>query len=83
MRESHVQPTSEQMSHEHFASSNGQLRLRQWWTACECAVSRPMTSANFANHAAMNNNTAANNNNRPAYNANNLNHQTRRQCECQ
>ncbi len=28
------------------------------------AVSRPMTSANFANHAAMNNN------NRPAYNAN-------------
>ena len=36
MRESHVQPTSEQMNHEHFASSNREnFASRQWWKARE------------------------------------------------
>ena len=38
MRESHIQPTSEQVSHEHFASTNrDKLRLRQWRPACDCS----------------------------------------------
>jgi hypothetical protein len=67
MRESHVQATSEQMSHEHFASSNREnFASVNGGRPANPAVSRPMTSANFSNHAAMNNN-------RPAYNANNVN----------
>jgi hypothetical protein len=70
MRESHVQPTSEQMSHEHFAGSNREnFASVNGGRPANAAVSRPMTSSNFANHAAVNNN----NNNRPAYNANNVN----------
>jgi WXXGXW repeat (2 copies) len=70
MRESHVQPTSEQMSHEHFASTNrANFASENGGRPANPAVSRPMTSPNFANHAAVNNN----NNNRPAYNANNAN----------
>ena len=70
MRESHVQPTSEQMSHEHFASTNrANFASENGGRPANPAVSRPMTSPNFANHAAVNNN----NNNRPAYNANNVN----------
>jgi hypothetical protein len=69
MRESHVQPTSEQMSHEHFASTNrANFASENGGRPANPAVSRPMTSPNFANHAAVNNN-----NNRPAYNANNVN----------
>jgi hypothetical protein len=71
MRESHVQPTSEQMSHERFAGSNREnFASVNGGRPANAAVSRPMTSANFADHAAVNNN-----NNRPAYNANNANHQ--------
>src|SRR5580693_1985429 len=63
MREQHVQATSEQMSHEHFASTNrSNFASVNGGRPANAAVSRPMTSANF-NHAAM---TA---NNRPAYNA--------------
>jgi WXXGXW repeat (2 copies) len=68
MHESHVQPTSEQMSHEHFASTNrANFASVNGGRPANAAVSRPMTSANFANHAAVNNN------NRPAYNATNAN----------
>jgi hypothetical protein len=80
MRESHVQPTSEQMSHEHFASSNREnFASVNGGRPANAAVSRPMTSANFANnnrsaYSANNNNTHqnfnANANNRPAYNNN-------------
>jgi WXXGXW repeat (2 copies) len=71
MHESHVQPSSEQMSHERFAGSNREnFASVNGGRPANAAVSRPMTSPNFENHAAMNNN-----NNRPAYNANNLNHQ--------
>jgi WXXGXW repeat (2 copies) len=65
MREQHVQPTSEQMSHEHFASTNrANFASVNGGRPANAAVSRPMTNANVA-HTAMNNN-----NNRPAYNAN-------------
>lgn len=68
MRESHVQPTSEQMSHERFAGSNREnFASVNGGRPANAAVSRPMTSANFANHAAVNNNS------RPAYNASNVN----------
>jgi hypothetical protein len=71
MRESHVQPSSEQMSHERFAGNNREnFASVNGGRPTNAAVSRPMTSANFENHAAMNNN-----NNRPAYNATNVNHQ--------
>ncbi len=70
MRESHVQPTSEQISHERFAGGNREnFASVNRGRPANAAVSRPMTSANFANHPAMNNND------RPAYNANNVNHQ--------
>ena len=65
MREQHVQATSEQMSHEHFASTNrANFASVNGGRPANPAVSRPMTSPNFANHAAVNAN------NRPAYNAN-------------
>src|SRR6202041_1868015 len=65
MREQHVQPTSEQMSHEHFASTNrSNFASVNGGRPANAAVNRPMTNANVA-HTAMNNN-----NNRPAYNAN-------------
>jgi hypothetical protein len=74
MREQHVQATNEQMSHEHFASTNrGNFASENGGRPANAAVSRPMTSSNF-NHAGMNTNnrpaynTAANN--RPAYNNN-------------
>jgi WXXGXW repeat (2 copies) len=73
MRESHVQPTSEQTSHEHFASSNrANFASVNGGRPANPAVSRPMTSANFANHTTAYNNNA----NRPAYSANNGNHST-------
>jgi WXXGXW repeat (2 copies) len=74
MREQHVQPTSEQVSHQNFASTNrANFASVNGGRPATAAVSRPMTSANF-NHAAVNANnrpaysTAANN--RPAYNNN-------------
>ncbi len=66
MREGHVQPTSEQAQHEHFAGSNrANFASVNGGRPANGAVSRPMTSANFANHATANNNA-----NRPAYGAN-------------
>jgi WXXGXW repeat (2 copies) len=73
MREQHVQATSEQMSHEHFASTNrANFASVNGGRPANPAVSRPMTSPNFANHAVVNANNRpaynANANNRPAYN---------------
>lgn len=66
MREQHVQPTSEQMSHEHFASTNrSNFASVNGGRPANPAVSHPMTNAGMVNHAAYNNNS------RPAYNANN------------
>ena len=76
MRESHIQPTSEQVSHEHFASTNrANFASVNGGRPATAAVARPMTSSSAVNHAAMNNNTRpaynnANANNRPAHNAN-------------
>ena len=70
MRESHVQPTQEQMSHENFAGTNrANFASVNGGRPATAAVSRPMTSANMATHTAYNSN-----NNRPAYNTNNANH---------
>ena len=70
MRESHVQATSEQMSHEHFASTNrANFASVNGGRPAMAAVSHPMTNASMATHTAYNNNAA-----RPAYNANNANH---------
>src|SRR5271156_862156 len=74
MREQHVQPTSEQMSHEHFASTNrSNFASVNGGRPTMAAVARPMTSPNV-NHPAINaNNRPAYNaaaNNRPAYNNN-------------
>jgi hypothetical protein len=70
MREQHVQATQEQMSHEHFASTNrANFASVNGGRPAMAAVSHPMTNANMATHTAYNNNT-----NRPAYNANNGNH---------
>ena len=64
MREQHVQPTSEQMSHEHFASTNrANFASVNGGRPANPAVARPMTSPSMVNHAAFNNQ-----NNRPAYN---------------
>jgi hypothetical protein len=69
MRESHVQATSEQMSHEHFAGTNrANFASVNGGRPAMGAVSRPMTTASMATHTAYNN-TAA----RPAYNTNNAN----------
>src|SRR5450432_111869 len=55
MRDQHVQPTSEQMSHEHFASSNREnFASVNGGRPANAAVSRPMTSAAAANHGALN-----------------------------
>jgi hypothetical protein len=65
MREQHVQPTSEQMSHEHFASTNrANFASVNGGRPANAAVARPMTSPNMGNHAAFNNQKS-----RPAYNA--------------
>jgi hypothetical protein len=70
MREQHVQATSEQVSHEHFASSNrANFASVNGGRPAMAAVSHPMTNANMATHTAYNNS-----NNRPAYNANNGSH---------
>jgi hypothetical protein len=70
MRESHVQATSEQMSHEHFASTNrANFASVNGGRPATAAVSHPMTNASTATHTAYNNSAA-----RPAYNAPNANH---------
>src|SRR6202041_1007802 len=70
MREQHVQATSEQMSHEHFASTNrANFASVNAGRPAMAAVSHPMTNANMATHTAYNNNAS-----RPAYNANNAYH---------
>jgi hypothetical protein len=70
MRDTHLQPTSEQMSHEHFASTNrANFASVNGGRPANAAMSRPMTQPNFA-HTAYNNT----NNNRPAYNNNANNH---------
>ncbi len=70
MRESHVQATSEQMSHEHFASTNrANFASVNGGRPAMAAVSHPMTNASTATHTAYNNSAA-----RPAYNAPNANH---------
>ena len=62
MREQHVQPTGEQMSHEHFASTNrANFASVNGGRPANPAISRPVTSPNMA-HTAYNNS-------RPAYNA--------------
>jgi hypothetical protein len=66
MRESHVQATQEQMSHEHFAGTNrANFASVNGGRPGMTAMSRPMTSANMATRTAYNNNAS-----RPAYNAN-------------
>jgi WXXGXW repeat (2 copies) len=75
MRESRIQPTSEQVSHEHFASTNrANFASVNGGRPATAAVARPMTSTSAVNHTAMNNNTRpaynANANSHPAYNAN-------------
>ena len=68
MRESHVQATQEQMSHEHFAGTNrANFASENGGRPAMAAVSHPMTNSNMVAHAAYNNNS------RPAYNANNGN----------
>src|SRR6204780_4843946 len=70
IRESHVQATSEQMSHEHFASTNrANFASVNGGRPAMAAVSHPMTNASMATHTAYNNSAA-----RPAYNAPNANH---------
>jgi hypothetical protein len=65
MRESHVQATQEQMSHEHFASTNrANFASVNGGRPATAAMSRPMSNSNMVAHAAYNNS-------RPAYNANN------------
>jgi hypothetical protein len=65
MRDQHVQATSEQMSHEHFASTNrSNFASVNGGRPATAAVSHPMTNANMATHTAYNNNA-----NRPSYNA--------------
>ena len=75
MRESHVQPTSEQMSHENAAATNrANFASVNGGRPANAAVSRPLSGGNLANHASVNsNNRPAYNasNNHPAYNANN------------
>jgi WXXGXW repeat (2 copies) len=67
MRESHVQATQEQMSHEHFASTNrANFASVNGGRPGTAAMSHPMTNASMATRTAYNNNA-----NRPAYNANN------------
>jgi hypothetical protein len=73
MHDSHVQATSEQMSHEHYASTNhANFASVNNGRPGNAAMSRPMTSPNVA-HAAYNNNSRPEYNNaggnRPAYNA--------------
>ncbi len=59
MREQHIQPTSEQMSHEHFASTNrANFASVNGGRPAMAAVSHPMTNANMATHTAYNNNAA-------------------------
>jgi WXXGXW repeat (2 copies) len=66
MRDQHIQPTSEQVSHENFAGTNrGNFASVNGGRPANAAVSRPMTSGNFASHPAA---YTANANNRPAYN---------------
>jgi WXXGXW repeat (2 copies) len=61
MRDSHVQPTAEQTSHERFASTNhANFASANGGRPGNPAVSRPMTSPNLDH-------TAYNNNSRPAY----------------
>jgi hypothetical protein len=70
MHDQHVQATSEQMSHEHFASTNrANFASVNGGRPAMGAVSHPMTNANMATHTAYNNNAS-----RPAYNANNAYH---------
>jgi hypothetical protein len=70
MRESHVQPTSEQMAHENVASTNrANFASVNGGRPANAAVSRPMTSTSYANHTASNNSDS-----RPAYNSNNGSH---------
>ena len=58
-RESHVQATSEQMSHEHFASTNrANFASVNGGRPAMAAVSHPMTNASMATHTAYNNNAA-------------------------
>jgi hypothetical protein len=65
MREQHVQATSEQTSHEHFASTNrANFASVNGGRPANAAVSRPMGPNNAATH------TTAYNNSRPAYNNN-------------
>ncbi|MGC2398271.1 MAG: YXWGXW repeat-containing protein [Acidobacteriaceae bacterium] len=63
MHDSHFQPTAEQTSHEHFASTNhANFASENGGRPGNPAMSRPMTSPNLAH-------TAYNNNSRPAYTA--------------
>ena len=67
LREQHVQPTSEQISHEHVASTNrANFASVNGGRPANAAVSHPMTAGNVGNHT-----TAYNNNSRPAYNSTN------------
>ena len=51
MREQHVQPTSEQMSHEHFASTNrANFASVNGGRPANAAVSRPMTQRERCSH---------------------------------
>jgi hypothetical protein len=69
MHDQHVQATSEQMSHEHFASTNrANFASVNGGRPAMGAVSHPMTNANMATHTAYNSNAS-----RSAYNANNAN----------
>ena len=59
MREQHVQATQEQMSHEHFASTNrANFASVNGGRPAMAAVSHPMTNANMVTHTAYNNNLA-------------------------
>ncbi len=55
MRDSHVQATSAQMSHEHFAGTNrANFASVNGSRPANAAVSRPITSASTANHVPYN-----------------------------
>jgi hypothetical protein len=69
MRESRLQPTSEQLSHENAAGANrANFASVNGGRPANAAVARPLSGGNLANR-----NTAYNNNSRPAYNASNGN----------
>jgi WXXGXW repeat (2 copies) len=77
MRESRIQPTSEQITHENTAATNrSNFASVNGGRPVNAAVSRPLNGGNVANHTSYNSNSRPEYNNHPADSpSNNTNHQ--------